>query len=260
MLLRKGLVTGQMTIAIGLMIATGVVYFQLIFMRSQDLGFSREQRLVMNTRNDPGKLAFKQSLAAIPGVSATTMANSVPGMLNTPADCRIRNVHGDMQAIQPVNYLIDYDYFERMGMKIAAGRNFSRIFPADGAQAMIVNETAVRQLGYTSPDQAVGGRFEQGNESGTIIGVVRDFHLRSLQDPIKALTVRIDPSGCDLVCATIDGHRVKETMSAVEAKWKELLPDRPFTYFFLDEFFNRQYRNEEESAGFSCASQSWQYL
>jgi len=243
--LRKGLVIVQFTIAIGLMIATLVVYFQLNYMRSQDLGFSKDQKLIMDTRNDSAKMVFKQALASIPGVLSNTMASNVPGMFTFLNDCKIENGRGEMQPTSTVVYFVDYDFPEQMHMTIVAGRGFSRSFGADSAQAMILNETAVTQMGYTSPQQAIGKRFEQFQGTGTIIGVVKDFHLRSLQDPIKPLSMRVEPRNCDLVCATIDGQRVPATLNAVQAKWKELLKDRPFTYFFLDEFFDRQYRSEE---------------
>ena len=244
-LLRKGLVILQFTIAIGLMIATLVVYFQLNYMRSQDLGFSKDQKLIMDTRNDSAKLAFKQALSSIPGVLSNSMTGNVPGLQFFPYECQIENRRGEMQVTASVVYIVDYDYLGQLDMKIIAGRDFSRAFGTDTAKAMILNETAVSQLGYTSPKQAIGKRFDQFGNTGTIIGVVKDFHLRSLQDPIQPMTMRVDPRHCDLICASIDGRRLRETMSAVEAKWKLLLKDRPFSYFFLDEFFNRQYRSEE---------------
>jgi putative ABC transport system permease protein len=243
--LRKGLVVVQFTIAIGLMIATLVVYFQLNYMRSQDLGFSKDQKLVMDSRNDSAKMAFKQALVSIPGVLSNTTASNVPGMFDGMNECRIENGRGEMQTANAVVYFVDYDYLDQMQIKVVAGRAFSRAFGTDSTQAMILNETAVTQMGYASPQQAIGKRFEQFDRRGTIIGVVKDFHLRSLQDPIRPLTMRVEPRNCDLICATIDGRRLPETMSAIQAKWKELLKDRPFSYFFLDEFFDRQYRSEE---------------
>ncbi|HEV3411263.1 MAG TPA: ABC transporter permease [Puia sp.] len=244
--LRKGLVIVQFTIAIGLMIATLVVYFQLNYMRSQDLGFNKEQKLIMDTRNDSAKLVFKQALASIPGVLSNSMTGNVPGLFDFMNECKIENGRGEMQTTNTVVYSVDYDYLDVMHMKIVAGRGFSRAFGADTAKAMILNETAVNQLGYASPQQAIGKRFEQFNRTGTIVGVVRDFHLRSLQDPIRPLTMRVDPArNNDLICANIDGQRLPATLKAVEAKWKQLLTDRPFSYFFLDEFFDRQYRSEE---------------
>jgi putative ABC transport system permease protein len=243
--LRKGLVIVQFTIAIGLMIATLVVYFQLNYMRSQDLGFSKDQKLIMDTRDDSAKLAFKQELTSIPGVRSTTMSNYSPGMLLFPNSCQLENHRGEMQSLATLPYFVDYDYLSQLHVSIVAGRDFSRDFGTDSSKAMILNETAVRQLGYTSPAEAVGKRFEQFRRTGTIIGVVKDFHLRSLQDPITAMTMRVEPRGCDLITATIDGHRVPQTLAAVEAKWKQILPSRPFSYFFLDEFFDRQYRSEQ---------------
>jgi len=244
--LRKGLVVVQFTIAIGLMIATLVVYFQLDYMRRQDLGFSKEQKLIMDSRGDSAKLAFKQALASIPGVLSTTMSNNTPGLFNFPNDCQVENGRGAIQTISAMVYFTDYDYVSQMGMRIVAGRDFSRAFGTDSALAMIINETAVRQLGYLSPAQAIGKRFEQFGDRGTVIGVVKDFHFRSLQDAIQPLELRVAPRYCDLVYATVDGHHMPETLAAVEAKWKQLLPDRPFTYFFLDEFFDRQYRSEQQ--------------
>lgn len=242
--LRKGLVIVQFTIAIGLMIATMVVYFQLNYMRNQDLGFSKEQKLVMDSRADSGKLAFKQALASIPGVLSTTMANYAPGMIYYPSPSQVENVRGDMEALSTCFFFVDYDYLRQLHMTIVAGRDFSRAFSTDSAQAMILNETSIHQLGYSSPVQVIGKRFELFGQKGVVIGVVKDFHLRSLQDPIRPVSICLNPGYCDLVYATIDGHRVPETLAAVQAKWKQLLPDRPFSYFFLDEFFDRQYRSE----------------
>jgi len=150
-----------------------------------------------------------------------------------------------MQGLAALPYFVDYDYLSQLHVAIVAARDFSRAFGTDSSKAMILNETAVRQLGYASSTEAVGKRFEQFGRTGTIIGVVKDFHLRSLQDPITAMTMRVEPRGCDLITATIDGHRVPETLAAVEAKWKQVLGDRPFSYYFLDEFFERQYRSEQ---------------
>jgi putative ABC transport system permease protein len=243
--LRKGLVIAQFTIAIGLMIATLVVYFQLNYMRHQDLGFARDQKLIMDTRDDSAKLAFKQELTSIPGVHGTALSNYSPGMLFFPQPGELENNRGEMQTINVLPYLVDYDYLSQMHIPLVAGRDFSRAFGTDSTNALIVNETAVRQLGYTSSLQAVGKRFNQWGKAGNIIGVVKDFHLRSLQEPIQAMTMKVGLDNCDLITATLDGRRIPETMAAVETKWKQFLPSRPFSYFFLDEFFDRQYRGEQ---------------
>lgn len=242
--LRKGLVVVQFTIAIGLMIATLIVYCQLNFMRGQDLGFRKEQKLIMDTRDDSAKLAFKQSLASIPGVQATTMSNLMPGMFYFPQPLSMENKSGEMKSIQAVPYAVDYDYLSQMHIPIVAGRDFSRAFGTDSGKSVIINETAARALGYALPASAIGKGFEAFGQHGNIIGVVKDFHLRSLQEPIIPMAMWVFPKNCDLLCATIDGHRVPQTLAAVQAKWKQMLGDRPFSYFFLDDFFDRQYRSE----------------
>jgi len=243
--LRKGLVVVQFTIAIALMIATLVVYCQLDFMRGQDLGFSKEQKLIMDTRDDSAKLAFKQSLASIPGVQATTMSNLMPGMFYFPQPVSMENKSGEMKSIQAVPYTVDYDYLSQMHIQIVAGRDFSRAFGTDSGKSVIINETAARALGYTLPASAIGKGFEAFGQHGNIIGVVKDFHLRSLQEPIIPMAMWVFPKNCDLLCATIDGRHVSRTLAAVQAKWKQMLGDRPFSYFFLDDFFDRQYRSEQ---------------
>ena len=128
---------------------------------------------------------------------------------------------------------------------MVAGRAFSKDFGTDTTQAMVLNEAAVKMFGYSSPQQAIGKRFKQWGREGKIIGVVKDFHFRSLQQVIKPLSMRIEPGGCSLVAINIAGGKSPATIAAIENKWKTLIPARPFSYYFLDEFFDRQYRSEE---------------
>ncbi|HTL08571.1 MAG TPA: FtsX-like permease family protein, partial [Chitinophagaceae bacterium] len=89
-----------------------------------------------------------------------------------------------------------------------------------------------------------GKKFDQWGRKGNIIGVVQDFHFRSLQEVIKPLSLRIEPNGCDLISVHITSSNIPQTIAAIENKWKSLIPKRPFNYFFLDEFFDKQYRSE----------------
>lgn len=243
--LRKALVVVQFTIATGLIIGTLVVYNQLTYMRSQDLGFDKDQKLVMDTQGDSAKLVLKEEVSRLPGVLSTAMAGSVPGGGNPGAYSQIENAKGDMQIANLDLYFVDFDYIPQLKIKMAAGRPFSRQFMTDTTQAMILNEAAVKLFGYRSPREAIGRKFSQWGRTGTIIGVVRDFHFRSLQEVIKPLSIRIEPRGCDLLSVSIDARHIPATIAAIEGKWKELIPDKPFSYFFLDEFFDKQYRAED---------------
>src|SRR5579863_4950401 len=214
-------------------------------MRSQDLGFDKSQKLIVDTQGDSTKLVLKEAVNRMPGVLSTSMAGSVPGGGDHGAYSQIENAKGDMQIANLDLYFVDFDYIPQFKIKVIAGRPFSRDFMTDTTHAMILNEAAVKMFGYTSPQQAIGKKFSQWGREGMIVGVVKDFHFRSLQEVIKPLSIRIKPGACDLLSVNIDGHHIPGTLAAIEGKWKALLPDKPFNYFFLDEFFDKQYRSED---------------
>jgi len=244
-LLRKGLVTFQFGISIALIIATIVVFTQMNYMRNRDLGFSKDQMLIVNSQGDPKREAFKESLKGLAGVKSTATSSSVPGGENPGAYSEIENKSGDLQIANLDLYFVDFDYISQFNLKMAAGRPFSREFGTDTTQAMVINEAAAKLFGYSSPEQAIGRRFKQWGREGKIVGVIKDFHFRSLQEVIKPLTMRIEPGGSELVSVKIDGGDTMATVTAIESKWKTMMPDRPFSYYFMDEFFDRQYRSEE---------------
>jgi putative ABC transport system permease protein len=243
--LRKVLVIAQFTISIALIISTIVVYNQMNYMRSQDLGFNKNQKMIIDTHGDSSKLVFKQEVSRLPGVISTSMAGSVPGGGNPGAYSQIENVKGDMQIANLDLYFVDFDYIPQFKMKMLAGRAFSRDFPTDTTQAMVVNEEAMKLFGYSKPEQIIGKKFDQWGRKGTIIGVVKDFHFRSLQEVIKPLSIRIEPNGCDLVSINVKPQNLKATIAAIGDDWKALIPNRPFSYYFLDDFFDKQYRSED---------------
>jgi putative ABC transport system permease protein len=244
-LLRKGLVISQFTISIALIISTIIVYLQMNFMRSQDLGFSKDQMMVINSNGDPARDAFMHAVEGLPNVKSVSMSSSVPGGGNMGAYSKIQNVKGEMQIANLDLYFVGFDYLKQFNIKMAAGRMFSRQFMTDTTQAMILNESAVKSFGYRSAQDAVGRDFNQWGRQGKIIGVMKDFHFKSLQEEIKPLSMRIEPNGCSLVSVKVSGNNLPSTISAIESKWNALIPARPFSYFFLDEFFDEQYKSEQ---------------
>ncbi len=142
-------------------------------------------------------------------------------------------------------YFVDFEYLTQYNVKMAAGRTFSRSFMTDTTQAMILNEAAVKMFGYRTPQDAVGRDFDQWGRKGKIIGVMKDFHFQSLQEKIKPLSMRIEPNGCGLVSIKVSANNLPATISAIENKWNTLIPARPFSYFFLDEYFDKQYKSEQ---------------
>ncbi len=244
-LLRKGLVISQFTISIALIISTMIVFLQMQFMRSQDLGFSKDQEMVINSNGDPARDAFMHAVQGLPNVKSVSMSSSVPGGGNMGAYSKIQNAKGDMQIANLDLYFVDFDYLKQYDMKMAAGRMFSRDFMTDTTTAMVLNESAAKLFGYRTPQEAVGRDFNQWGRQGKIIGVVKDFHFRSLQTEIKPLSMRIEPNGCSLISVKVSQNNLPTTISAIENKWNALIPARPFSYFFLDEHFDEQYRSEQ---------------
>jgi len=245
LLLRKGLVIAQFTISVALIIGTIVVYNQLTFMRNQDLGFSKSQMMVLDTHGDEHNRALNNEIANIHGVISTAMSSSVPGQGAMDALSQLENSHGDMQTTGVDLYFVDYNYIPQYKIKIIAGRAFSKDYGSDTTQAMMLNEAAVRMLGYASPQQAVGRRFSQWGRQGKIIGVIKDFHYRGLQENIKPLSMRIEPGGVDQISINLAGQNMAATIAAIQSKWERIIPYRPFNYYFVDEAFDKLYRAED---------------
>lgn len=244
--LRKSLVVSQFTISTALIIGTIIVYTQMNYMRNRDLGFKKDQVLVLDTNRDSKINILKQAIAGLPNVEDVSLSSSVPASSNASAYSEIENVKGDMQVANLNIYFVDFNYIPLYKIKMAAGRPFSGDYKTDTTQAMILNETAARMFGYSRPEQAIGKKFNQWGREGKIIGVVKDFHFRSLQEPIKPLSMRIEPSRYDYLSVSISAKNISATLDAIKKEWKTIIPNKPFSYYFLDEFFNRQYKSEEQ--------------
>lgn len=243
--LRKGLVIAQFAISTALIIGTIIVYTQMGYMRNRELGFNKDQVLIIETQREKKRDALLQSISHLPNVKGASLSGSVPGSGHPGAYSEVENIKGDLQITNLDLYFVDFDYIPLYNIKMAAGRAFNREFKTDSNEAMIVNEATTRLLGYHTPDQAVGKRFKQWGHEGKIIGVIKDFHYKSLQTPIKPLSIRMEWNSFSMLSIKLNPANVKNTIASIEKEFKTLIPNRPFSYYFLDEFFDRQYRNEE---------------
>lgn len=242
--LRKGLVVTQFAISIALIIGTIVVYNQMNYMRNQDLGFQKDQMLVIDVQGT-GTDALKNEMARLLQVKSVSYSSSVPGSSNSRAYSEVENSKGELQVANLDLYFVDYDYIPQYKIEVVAGRPFSKEFGTDSTGSLIINETAAKYFGYDSPKEAIGRRFKQWGREGKIIGVIKDFHFRSLQESIAPLSMRIEPERFNLLSAQVSTGQLPATMAAIENKWKNVETRKPFSYYFLDEFFDRQYRSEE---------------
>ncbi|MEM9674136.1 MAG: ABC transporter permease [Bacteroidota bacterium] len=245
--LRKALVVAQFSISIVLIVGTLVVYVQLDYMQNQTLGFKKDQMLVIDFQGDDTiqeKIeTFKQQLANHPGVESVTVSSSVPGYANSHAYSEIENPAGDMQASNVNLFYVDHNFLPQYQMEVVAGRFFSEDFSTDSS-AMVVNEALIKSYGYSSAEAIIGKRFSQWGVEGEIIGVVKDYHFRSLQQEIAPMTIRMESTFARYFSINVATDDLSSTLASLEEEWKTLAPQRPFNYFFLDEAFDRQYRAE----------------
>ncbi|GGB24480.1 ABC transporter permease [Puia dinghuensis] len=248
--LREVLVVFQFVISTALIIGTIVVYNQLRYMQDQELGFNKNQEIAINYHGDSAVRVntepLRHELSAIPGVKAVAYSNYVPGNSPTNWFLRIANPQGDMQGANLNFYVVDFDFFPHYGIRMAAGRTFSRDFSTDSTKALILNEAAARSLGYADPTKAVGRKFNMWGVDGTIIGVARDFHYRSLQEAIQPLAFRVmDQGWYSMISVRITGDHIPQTVAALGHRWQQLVPGRPFEYSFVDDDFAKLYASED---------------
>ena len=249
-LLRKGLVVFQFGLSMALMVSTAVVFSQLDFMRNAHLGFDKAQMLTINFSADvtvrQQAEAIKQAFLQRADVAGVSVSGDIPGTGNLHAAVSVEDREGEMQSL-PWRYVAaDFDFIDNYGIEMVAGRAFSLDFPTDSSEAMIINEAAVATLGFVSAEQALGAQFDQFGQQGEIIGVARDFHLKSLQEEVEPVYILLDPNRYRYFSLRLDTDNLSGTMASLEALWSQLAPHRPFDYNFLDESLDRQYRAEEQ--------------
>ncbi len=249
--LRKGLVVFQFAISIILIVGTTVVAVQLDYLRGQNLGFEPEQQLVLYFDGDrqvqQQAETIKQVMREHPAVVSASMSSSVPGNgIWNNLLVHVDVAPGQTQEAALDNYTVDVDFIDNFGIEVVAGRGFSKDFATDAAAAFVINETAVKHFGWRSPEDAIGKRFVRGDREGEIVGVVKDFNYRSLRqqvDPFFLMMLR--PDRLAYLTLGVRTEDVTKTVADVERIWKEVAPQRPFTYTFLDDQFNQQYQAEE---------------
>ena len=242
--LRKGLVIFQFSLSIALIASTVIVYFQLGFMLNKNLGFNREQQLVIDFNWDGQVMdnmeTIKSEFMDLQEVVSVAGSRTVPGGHFPGAGTDIETFEGKMENFSPFLYEIDFDFIPHYEIEVVAGRAYSREFVTDSVSSLMVNEAAARSFGYANPADIIGKRFQQWGRDGTVVGVVKDFNFMSLHQPVAPLTLRYSQFG-KYLSMKVKSSNMQQAISSIEQKWAELAPHRPFLYAFLDESFNTQY-------------------
>jgi hypothetical protein len=240
---RKTLVVVQVSLSVMLLIGMGVVEKQLGFIRGRDMGFDKENVLFVRMAGGLAKNyeAFRHELLQDPDVVGLTRTFQLPG----EASAIVRGLRWEgMEAGESAAFgfiPVDFDTLDLLDMKIVRGRNFSREFPADESNFML-NERAVEVMGLEDP---IGKPFStSGDSTGTIVGVVKDFHAMPLHYGIEPVVLVMNPNFYRVVLVKIRPGGRRGAISAVEAAWKKFAPGFPYEYHFLDERFEFYYGTE----------------
>ncbi|PWT78780.1 MAG: hypothetical protein C5B59_01060, partial [Bacteroidetes bacterium] len=255
-LLRKGLVIGQFAITVALIIGSFVVYKQLRFVSSQQLGLNLDQILVVNgpslTRWDSTFISrensLKEELKKLPGVKgvATTdrpLGNEMARAFN------VRRKGADPKANMTIrNFGASSEFIDVYSVKLLAGRSFT---PTDynyqwmKLHSLIMNQSALKALGFSSPQEALGQTIMVFNREWDIIGVIGDFHQKSLHHAIEPM-VLLPTSGTNApISIKVSSENLQGTLASIKSKYDEFFPGNLFDYYFLDQRFNAQYKNDQ---------------
>ncbi len=243
--LRKVLVILQFSIAVILMICTGIVANQMSFIRNKNLGFNKEHIIYLPIRSKDTRdkiNLIKTELRKNPQIIDAAAGSGLAGASGSEGDVTVAGTNGQTKLMMRYSY-VDPDYINTMQMKIVEGRNFSPLHSTDSSASVIINEAAVKKFGWKNP---IGKQFEN-KPLLTVIGVVKDFNFFSLHSAIGPLMMSIQPDEFNYLLIRIKPGNIPETINYIESTWKRIVPGRPFDYAFLDKHFDDIYKSDRQT-------------
>ncbi|MEL7005958.1 MAG: FtsX-like permease family protein, partial [Bacteroidota bacterium] len=248
--LRSGLVVFQFFVSICLIIGVGVIGDQIEFMKTKDLGFNKEQMVILpsDEQIEGNFELIKNRLMKHASVVNVTLSNRVPSGRLLDAWGGQIEVNGEMKNIQfrIAGVFVDHDYLGTLEAKFLAGRDFDAQLASDSTEAFILNKVAVERLGWSSPDEAIGKKFNYGPRRGYVIGIVDDFHFESLHQTIAPIAFAITGGNANQVLVKVKGEQQAEALAYLEEVWNHLRPGFLFDYSMVSDEFDQQYQAEEK--------------
>lgn len=248
--IRKGLVIFQFIASVVLIVGSIVVYQQLSFMRNQKLGVDINQTLVLK---GPGVVdttfrlkseSFKGEVLRLAGVKSITSSSNVPGDEIFWASGVQRLVGGPDGPISGYTVGIDRDYITSFGLDIVAGRSFD-IQHTNEDRNVILNRAMAEALDFTNPEDAIGQKIIQG-DTLEIVAVLENYHQMSLKEAVVPLVFRYTPDFANFYAIKLDHDNASSVLAALQEPWNRIFPGNPIDYFYLDQFFNRQYESDKQ--------------
>ena len=259
--MRRILVVGQFAISIALIICTGVVFNQVEYIRAKNMGLNTDQVVAIPLTFTPvmeTSPVFKARIKESPHVVKATLAYILPGHKNAVIPLAVSRPEDSFATKFEMHAAwTDEDYIDIFDIDLVAGRYFDRAFPSDWIRtgAVVMNEAAVERLGFDSAEEAVGetilwlhelrhGYEKDDRVPREVVGVMKDFHFRSLHEPIEPLVLFPDREGGHALIK-IDSENLMEAIAFIEDAWNEVNPDFAFEYFFVEDTFARLYSAEQ---------------
>lgn len=253
---RKGLVVFQFTLSIAMVIATLVVSNQTRFVQNTNLGYDRENIVYITIEGEinPKYALFKERALKMPGITMVDRSSEAPHAMGFVVDETdgLKNTNTGDDAIKwegkenasvgfkPAS--VGFDFIKTMNLKVAEGRDFSKSFATDSADAFMVNEEAVKQMGMKDP---IGKWISAWAKKGHIIGILKDYHTNTLREPIKPLIIDVkEYEYFGVVIVKLEAGKTKEGLANLEVVCTEINPNYPFAFQFLDQEYNKLYRSE----------------
>jgi putative ABC transport system permease protein len=256
--LRKALVVIQFSLSALLIVSSTIVYRQIKYLNNKDLGFNKEQVVYFPIRdslanNQQTLETFKSELKRSPNVVSVTSGYGLPGDQFAGDGINV----GNENKVHSANVFVgDEDYVKTLGLRIIAGRDFSRDMSTDVREAFIINEMAVKEFGFGTPEKAIGQPLSWNEwvpadtlnpvKKGKVIGVVQDFHYKSLHEKVTASVIQLYPQVAFKVAVKLKTADIKNTIAYINNTWNKFSPAYPMDYKFMDETYGKMYKNEEK--------------
>lgn len=247
--LRRGLVVTQFSISQMLIVGTIVAVSQMDFIRTADLGFNKDAVLVMGSSSDSSVLArqnsFKENLLQLPGVKAVSLCSDVPSSDNNSGTNFAFDRHPDENFTLYTKFG-DADYFKTFGLEFAAGAPYQA---GDTSGKVVVNETLLKKLNISDPQQAVGKEIRTGaGRWRTICGVVKDFKTNSLREGVKPLMIAPRSELFSVISVKLHSGNLSASQAAIQGSWDKFFPEYAYNSFYMDESIEQFYRQERQMA------------
>ncbi|MEJ1241957.1 ABC transporter permease [Chryseolinea sp. T2] len=241
---REGMIVFQFAVSIALSVCTIVVYNQIHYMRNLDLGYNKDQVVVISIGDDDEVQTHintvMNQLRLSPFIDGVSASSQIPGRQPSTVRVEVLTETGT-RTTDMARLSVDYDFLDFYQLSLVGGRGFDRAFARDSLEGLVVNEAACRALGL-STSTIIGKELNHGNLKGIVVGVVKDFHYASLHTTLEPLLMRMRPKSLAYISLRLPAGDVTEAMADIERRWDVAAPHRPFDYFFLDQQFDLQYR------------------